>query len=271
METEQNKFVGEYSSEELVSLAEYGFPKSYVEEAKGEIEDLIQLIGEPKGKKLLDIPCGVARHSFLLAKAGFNVTGVDFCQELLQGIEEKAKADDIPYETVKEDMRSFERSNYYDVIISLWDSLGMFEGIEDSQKILSLFYKNLKSQGCLILENYPLEYYCTNINTPNKMYFFRKHTIKTLEEKNITLVDYKIYLTDDFKRIESNTTVEDNVTKERHSNSLKFRVYSIGEMTNMLLREGFVDIKFYSDFKRTAYTQQDIINGIPVKIVAHKK
>lgn len=121
MAVKQNKFLGEYSSVELESLAEYLFPKSYVEEAEVEIEDLIQLIWEPKGRKLLDIPCGVARHSLLLAKAGFNVTGVDFCQELLQGIEERAKADGIPYETVKEDMRSFERSNYEAFPIRLWE------------------------------------------------------------------------------------------------------------------------------------------------------
>src|SRR5580700_7593458 len=46
-------------------------------EAAGFIDRLLGLLGPPPGSEMLDLACGRGRHSRILARHGFEVTGID--------------------------------------------------------------------------------------------------------------------------------------------------------------------------------------------------
>jgi 2-polyprenyl-3-methyl-5-hydroxy-6-metoxy-1,4-benzoquinol methylase len=57
-----------------------GFLEEIVERAGQEIEGLVSILSEfqvQSGGSILDLACGIGRHSTLLAEKGFNVVGVD--------------------------------------------------------------------------------------------------------------------------------------------------------------------------------------------------
>ena len=71
----------------------YPFSDKIIEHAGEEVEQLVELAGLEEGTDLLDLCCGVGRHSIEFAKRGYHVTGVDRTKQyLLKGkkrVEEK--------------------------------------------------------------------------------------------------------------------------------------------------------------------------------------
>ncbi|WP_414837147.1 class I SAM-dependent methyltransferase [Candidatus Nanohalococcus occultus] len=52
------------------------FAEDKLESSKEEIEKIIDLANIQEGSKVLDMPCGVGRHSVELQKKGFEVVGL---------------------------------------------------------------------------------------------------------------------------------------------------------------------------------------------------
>ncbi|MBF0409070.1 MAG: class I SAM-dependent methyltransferase [Candidatus Riflebacteria bacterium] len=55
------------------------------------------LIGDVKGKRILDVGCGTGRHSILLASMGAQVTGIDFSEKMLQKAREKINSERVEF------------------------------------------------------------------------------------------------------------------------------------------------------------------------------
>ncbi len=66
---------------------DYYLQEPFTKHTKKEIDFLLEEFKLPKGAKILDMGCGVGRHSIELAKRGYRVTGIDISQKML----EKAK------------------------------------------------------------------------------------------------------------------------------------------------------------------------------------
>ena len=57
--------------------------RSYWLEPDKVVTELIATLYKPKTKDILDLGCGIGRHTIFLAEAGYNVTAVDSSQEAL--------------------------------------------------------------------------------------------------------------------------------------------------------------------------------------------
>ena len=73
---------------------DYG--KSYEEEpfvngTEGEVDFLEKELEFNKDKKILDIGCGTGRHSLELGKRGYNVTGIDLSESMINQAKRKRK------------------------------------------------------------------------------------------------------------------------------------------------------------------------------------
>ena len=60
------------------------FDREHLEAAPAEVDALISLLGIVSPATVLDLCCGVGRHSLELARHGFQVTGVDRTAAYLQ-------------------------------------------------------------------------------------------------------------------------------------------------------------------------------------------
>jgi SAM-dependent methyltransferase len=100
------------------------FGERQTEAAPGDVERVLALSGVAGGR-VLDQCCGPARHSLILARKGFTVTGVDRSPFLLSKARELAA--DSGIELVEADMRDFIRPAAFDLALSLFTSFGYFD------------------------------------------------------------------------------------------------------------------------------------------------
>jgi SAM-dependent methyltransferase len=86
------------------------FPDELFEQAEEEIEKILDLIDHPVSS-VLDLCCGPGRFAGLLAREGYQVTGVDRTPFLLE-IAKREYADAGDVEWVLSDMREFVRKEH---------------------------------------------------------------------------------------------------------------------------------------------------------------
>lgn len=99
--------------------------------------------------RLLDVPCGAGRHALALARAGYEVTGVDVSEE---AIERAAKAGDGHSATFRRgDMRNLDLDERFDGVLCLGNSLSYFPPDEMRTFIASLA-ERVAEGGRLILD-----------------------------------------------------------------------------------------------------------------------
>lgn len=135
-----------------VTYAPLMFDESRWAEVPDTVDNLIALSSTGAGAKLLDLCCGVGRHTSEFARRGFAVTGVDITGAYLDAARETSEGAGIAPEFIKEDARRFLRPKTFDLCINLFTSFGYFERREDDCLMLGNCVKNLAPGGCLIVE-----------------------------------------------------------------------------------------------------------------------
>src|SRR5271155_2492897 len=79
--------------------------QEHMDEAPGEVRFMQKALSLGKGSKVLDLCCGVGRHSTLLAQKGCSVTGLDGMPSYLRIARERADRAAVEVRWVQSDMR----------------------------------------------------------------------------------------------------------------------------------------------------------------------
>ena len=136
--------------------ADYYLQEPFTKHTKKEIDFLLEEFKLPEGAKILDVGCGVGRHSIELAKRGYRVTSVDISRKMLEKAEERAQKESVEVEFIKADATKFVRDEEFDAAICLCEGAFSLLGssddpIEHDLAILRNVYKSLKPGGKFIL------------------------------------------------------------------------------------------------------------------------
>lgn len=118
--------------------------------ARHEVEKMIGWLDLPEGSKVLDLCCGMGRHSLALAEAGFAVTGVDLSEVLLREARAQDGAEAVTW--LRSDMRELPLDGGFDAVVNLFTSFGYFEDDEEQVKVLREVYRMLKPGGKFIVD-----------------------------------------------------------------------------------------------------------------------
>ena len=121
------------------------------ERAHEEVAHLLDLTGIRSGRAL-DLCCGPGRHSVPLAKAGFDVTGLDISDFLLDKARERAEAAKVEIDWVGADMRHYAMPEGFDLVINLYTSFGYFAQQSDDMKVLRNIAASLADGGAVVLD-----------------------------------------------------------------------------------------------------------------------
>ncbi len=128
------------------------------------------------GKTALDVACGAGRHALALSRLGFQVTGIDLSEELIDLARKFAQKEENPPRFLVGDMRDEWPDGPYDLILNAFTSFGYFDKDEESFSILQQARQQLSPAGYFILDYF---------NTHRVIDELVPKSIRTLEGKRI--------------------------------------------------------------------------------------
>jgi SAM-dependent methyltransferase len=129
------------------------FTEARIAHSSNEVDGIKLLCRIEPDAVVLDLCCGVGRHSLEFARRGHRVVGVDRTNRYLERAKKSAEEENLQIEFVLDDMRTFHRTNSFDLALSMFTSFSYFEDHEENMLVLRNIYSSLRPGGKLILES----------------------------------------------------------------------------------------------------------------------
>ena len=123
--------------------------RSLASEEVTKIESLLQL---DEGARILDLCCGIGRHSLELSARGYDVTGVDRTERYIEAARLQAQKRNLNARFEVADMRTYALPNRYDAILNLFGSFGYFDDPADDRKVVEHMLASLRPGGQFLIE-----------------------------------------------------------------------------------------------------------------------
>jgi len=118
-----------------------------------EVDSIKSLCKIQHDESILDLCCGIGRHSLEFARRGHNVVGVDRTRRYLEKARKSAGEENLAIEFIQDDMRTFYRKKSFDVVLSMFTSFSYFDDHEEQMLVLRNIYASLRSGGRFLLES----------------------------------------------------------------------------------------------------------------------
>jgi SAM-dependent methyltransferase len=222
-----------------IEMRPFIFSEERVRIAEEQVEKILKLAGYQDGA-ILDLCCGLGRHTIALAKRGIKITAVDRTEYLINEAKSEAIKQKLEIEFVLEDMRRFVRQETYSLVINMFTSFGYFEDREDDLSVLRNAYQSLKPGGLFLIDIMGKEIAARKLQPTTSM-----------EAADGALLVERHEVIEDWARMKN----EWIIVKGERAKSFKFRhrLYSGQEMKDLFQKAGFEDVKAYGDLDGHEY------------------
>ncbi len=139
----------------------------------GEVDFIEKEINHNKNFKILDIGCGTGRHAIELAKRGYNVTGIDLSESMIEKAKEKARISGLDVDLQVADARNLHFEDQFNLAIMICEgAFPLMETDEMNFEILKNASRALNTDGKLIF---------TTLNGLYPLY----HSVKDFMDSNV--------------------------------------------------------------------------------------
>jgi len=220
-------------------------------EAAAFIQKLIHFLQPPPGSLMLDVACGRGRHSLLLAKMGFDVTGIDLSFDSIHYAKQFEK-DNLQF--FQHDMRLPFRVNYFDHAFNFFTSFGYFATRREHDDAMRTIAGSLKPGGIFVIDYLNVHY-------------AEDHLVHH-ELKNVTGTSYEIHRWDDEHFFYKKITVNDATLTTPEEYTEKVAKFSLGDLTDMLSFQNMQAIEVFGDYNLDPY---DVRRTPRLIMIARKK
>ena len=141
------------------------------------VEKQIKKHGRTPAREMLDLGCGTGRMTFEMHKRGYDMVGLDICEEMLAIAYENAceVKDGNKILWLCQDMTEFELYGTVDVVVSCLDCLNHLSSEDELRKCLLLVHNYLIPNGLFIFD----------MNTPYKFQNVYGNNAYVLEEEGV--------------------------------------------------------------------------------------
>lgn len=120
----------------------------WADRTEAEVDRATMMLRPAGGERILDLACGIGRHTLELRRRGFEVVGVDISPELLEMADREATAQGLDVTFVEADLRNLDFSDEFDLVLSLNDgAVGYFETDEENYRTFQVVGQALRSGG----------------------------------------------------------------------------------------------------------------------------
>ncbi|MFN8672319.1 MAG: class I SAM-dependent methyltransferase [Candidatus Sericytochromatia bacterium] len=230
------------------------FPVLTEDKNKQQVDFITNVLALPEKANILDAPCGHGRHSILLAKQGFEVTGIDFKEEFIDIAKENSKELNNT-NFILQDIRKINFEEKFDAIINMFTSFGYFSDKENLE-LLQSYIKALKKGGKLLIDVINREWAVKNIGKISRSWL-------VYPEDNITFLASNSF--DIFTgRMRSEQIIMENFVKFEQFQDI--RLYSYTELKTLLGLCGAIITESYGNFEYESYN----MNSDNMIIIAEK-
>lgn len=210
--------------------------KNYAEEA-GYVHQLIQK-NRPAAATVLNLGCGTGKHDFELATYGYQLTGVDLSEDMLQIANERLESQTIPMGSlsfINGDIRNVRLGSKFDAVISLFHVMSYQNSNADLIAAFATVRAHLNDDGVFVFDCW---YGPAVLTDPpvTRVKRLENDMVKVLRiaepimhpNENIVDVNYQVFITD-------KTTGEMEEVFEIH----RMRYLFVPELEYLLSEAGF--------------------------------
>jgi len=188
--------------------------------------DFFEKALEPRaGARVLDVPCGNARHAIELARRGYRVTGVDLSVEFLEHARRNTEAAGVEVELIRADMRALPDSGPYEAAYCFGNSFGYLDPAA-AEAFLKSIAARLDPGGRLLLE--------TGMVAESILPQLREDNWYKIGD--VYLLSRRMYVAEEGRLDIEYTTLRDGKLDARPTSSY---VLTCAELLRMLSRAGF--------------------------------
>lgn len=121
---------------------------------KEEIPFLLRLLKLAAGSELLDVCCGIGRHSIPFALKRVAVTGADISARYLREAGLRGRRAGVDARFLRRDIRKLGFRNRFDAAINLYSSFGYFPRACDDARALRSIRRALKPGGLFFIDTF---------------------------------------------------------------------------------------------------------------------
>ena len=204
---------------------------------KREVVFIKRVLNLPKGAKILDLCCGHGRHVLPLAKAGYEMTGLDLSQRALNLLKAETKRQKLNVRVVRSDMRKIPFRNEFDAVINMFTAFGYLENDKEDLKVLKSVVKALKPGGKFL------------IDMSNRDSILANYQPKSWKkEGKLILLEERTYNPKKSRNITKTEVIDEK--GESHFFHMSLRMYSVKELKAQLEKAGLKVVKFWEDIEK---------------------
>jgi SAM-dependent methyltransferase len=209
------------------------------EEAKKAIDLVLKETGVAKGSRVLDLCCGYGRHSRALADCGYDVTGIDGSEYLIEKAKEEYGCENTHF--IHLDMREEYPKAPYDLVVNFFTSFGYFDDEAENQLVFKRVFDALKTGGYFFFDFLNSDFLKENL-VPE--------TVSTEDTAEITQK----------RRIENGHVIKDIFIQEDNQKTLHYeervRLYSGEQLINMLETARFTIEKTFGNYSGDEFLKE---------------
>lgn len=216
-----------------------------------EVKKMIAWLELPEGSEVLDLCCGMGRHSMALNEFGYEVTGVDLSEVLLNEARKLDTDDRVRW--IQGDMREVPVSRTFDGIVNLFTSFGYFEQDSENAKVLQEMDRLLKPGGKFLID------------------FLNADVVEARLVPRSERSEDGMHI-EEIRQIQDGFVRKTILISEQGQETRKYleqvKLYGVEEFKSLLAPTGLIIDKIYGDYEANSF---DPSNSPRLIIVGHKR
>ncbi len=212
------------------------------ERTEREVEFVVGALGLPEGARILDLCCGVGRHTISLAQRGYEMVGLDLNPDALDIARKRAEEARVEVSWHTADMRDIPYANQFDAVLNVFSSWAYYSTDDKDLHVLAAVARALKSGGLLL------------IDTGNRERTFGEYRATDWQSEpdgTLVLTRRELDLASSRHKVIDLLIHPDGSRSERWH---QFRFYTLTELVRILTDIGLSFERAWGDFDASPYT-----------------